>query len=353
MTNRSSRTQRTARGTSRTPRERSTPQPRGDRSSPSPEVIEQTTLTESQSDDWMGSGESARNMLDEQLAEMNKVQSARIKEPSRYYLDCDEGGSVIILDYKIIDMRSFYEHHIYHEGKYVGRPTLCPSKFDTCPACEGEVIGKPHNCYLGLFMSVIDTRKSKDAPHTFSRKLLVVKTKQQSNFFDVLEDAYKKHHTLHGVSLRMVRGREADSVSIGEITKVKLKTGVVDYRFVNEEKMKKYFSHEAVTDQSGGVIFPANTLTEPFDYADIFDKPSEDSVRLAYDLKPRHNAPTDETFDDGMFDGDDSGEMFGDLSDEDMLGNEGDIFSSGEDVFSDAGTTTPDDTPSEKDHIPF
>ncbi len=209
-----------------------------------------------------------QDAVSRQEEEVRRAQERREKgfAPYRYRLPANTRGDIIILDNDLGPC--FYEHAIPGPGNDWSKTKneLCPKEYDACPLCASR-----EESYWAMFMSVMDLRgyEAKKTgvwvPH--SRKLLVVKTSQQPAFMRLRERA--PDGNMRGMQLLMVR----DSASSANIGTPELVT------CHDEATLLQEFSHPEVKAQDGRVIKPANSDVYPYDYDQLFRRPTGEDLR--------------------------------------------------------------------------
>lgn len=211
-------------------------------------------------------------------------------EPWRFWLPNDdkpdptvEGQSknergIIILDASLDSAVGFHEHNLKINGKF-GNHELCPGEWETCPLCaKGD---KPYYIVM-LTIYEIHPWTSKDGKKSGkgTRKLLAVKSTQMGDLENVLSVAEKNVGSLRGTFLWMRRDTSnAQSASIG--SPITLDNGMA-YDTYSEEELVAEFGHPAVKNREGKVVKNANEDLQPFNYEELFSKPSGADLAARY-----------------------------------------------------------------------
>lgn len=185
-------------------------------------------------------------------------------------------ASIIVLDHE----PSFAVHEHAFPDPRTGRmgrgsfTELCIAQDGHCPACDADT----KDPYFALFLTVIDTRgynaNQGQGPWVpYSRKLLVVKNRNQDFFFRQFE----RHGTLRGMELLMIRN-DPRGANHGNPEFV---------QFHEEAVLEQYYYNERVMAQDGQrVIREEGEDMHPFDYAKVFPKPDYDFLLQKYGGAP-------------------------------------------------------------------
>lgn len=205
--------------------------------------------------------EGRRRITEETENEKRRREQSGVRKPFRFYVPAGETRTIIICD----DQPDFflYEHALMDSQGRWGREFCgCIKTFDNCPVCKSS--GK--ESYYAMVLTCIDltefTTKTGETVD-FSRKLLVVKTSQQKKFLR----AHQKHGTLRGAVFEMTRDSTQEA-SIG--------ADIEFLEFLPEDDLLTYT--RSWKEKSTGKTVTEKCY-EPYDYATIFEEPTEESLR--------------------------------------------------------------------------
>jgi hypothetical protein len=161
----------------------------------------------------------------------------------------------------------FYEHQMKNpRTQKFDTYESCPKEWEVCPICESD-----KESYYVMMLSVVDMRpftKSDGTQIRFSRKLLPVKAAQHGFFMRQFDRA----QTLRGMHLLMTRDSQ-QALSIGNPEFVEM---------VDEAALLAEFGGPEQKDQQGNVIKAMNADCFPFNYGQLFHKPSAEDLRVRY-----------------------------------------------------------------------
>lgn len=246
------------------------------------------TASAAADDSWMKTGEAgmaeAEKARQERAARDAEAAKKPVK-PMRFKLDWnvkDHNGNqtnqgeiadIVILD--AVPGPRFWEHQARNpRNGYWNLTELCCREWDNCPLCppDGE-----RNPYYVMFLTVIDMRPFTDREDKLwaaTRKLLPVKIEQQGEF----DDLYRTHGTLRGIHLIMNRDGGKMSSPIGNnITFDGIHTEEELVEFAKANGLWEQYAQ-----QNGRVIWGEGEFVQPFQYGQIFEKPSAAKLLLKY-----------------------------------------------------------------------
>lgn len=239
-----------------------------------------------QTSDWMRTGD--RIMEGQQRAEQEGRARAEInaqnrKSPLRFRLRQGEEADVIVLDAAMGP--AIWEHDLTYKppfqrqnqyGKPVDQYVSSPKEWETDPISAKFGL-EPYYC---LYLSVVDMRQgvtSQNKPFKNVRKLLCLKGDALTGMMNIWAQmrTHNPNATLRGLHLLMKRGHEQTSLKSG------LPNFVAQY---GEADIVATFAHPAIMSERevGKIIKPENADCYPFDYADIFPKPSAEAIKQRY-----------------------------------------------------------------------
>ena len=224
-------------------------------------------------------------------AERQAAMRDRPFQPMRFWLNQGEEAQVVILDRSMNDIVFMHEHNFRNPrtGTWDGLE-LCPKEFEPCPVCDGRLTGQSEHPYYAMFLSVIDTRgytKKDNTRVPFTRKLLVVKRAQHSQFFELLNSMQEQNKTIRGMVLKLSRGNESQSSRTGE---PKIVSQGRMYGAISERKIQDTFIHPPITNKDGDILVPANGQQQPFVYSELFTAPSERAICARWNLPVPHGS---------------------------------------------------------------
>lgn len=141
----------------------------------------------------------------------------------------------------------------------------CIANHDACPACE---VDKNDAAYV-LFLSVLDlepwtTKGGKEVP--YSRRLYVVKARQQSKFTRKFDSYATDGRNLRGLVLKLYRDDDRSSVIGNDIEFTDERLSEADLETYIEEYTDRKNKHHV------------NRLGNPFDYAELFPAMSREEI---------------------------------------------------------------------------
>jgi hypothetical protein len=209
-------------------------------------------------------GEAARAKAAEQQQENEKRREARKQQagqPYRLYLKPKETREVIIVD----DAPDFFmfEHQIWNQGRpnepkytYAG----CVKEYETCPACT-----KHGDSHYNLYLTVIDLAEFKDGKgetHTFSKKLMVVKSGSQRKFIR----RHAKNGSLRGQVVVLTRDGDKDPVIGNDVEWDE----VISEADLTEAYIRSYKDREGKTHQEN--------CGETYEYEKLFPEPTIENI---------------------------------------------------------------------------
>ena len=222
----------------------------------------------------------------EQAAREREDQARRAegRGPMRFWLKEREQAEIIVLDASLDDCVFAYEHAVPGPGMNWKQTEeiMCARDVGNCALCDKvgteDRFRRP---YYAMFMSVLDTRsftvkRGPRAGQTVegSRKLLVVKTNQISDFARLEEACRKNHGTMRGMVLTMEREPGQQSSRIGK--PVIMDNGAM-FDMEPEANLLRDYGNEAIL-EGGKVVRPENVNITPFDYDVVFPMPDPDEL---------------------------------------------------------------------------
>lgn len=228
-----------------------------------------------------GNAEGAKQRAAQEVVnnqERAAKRAAGIYEPYRLWLPVGTQRDIVILDNTIDDLMIAYEHALQNTstGKFDVHE-LCPKEFDSCPLCP------PKDSYYAMFMSTIDwkayvNKNNVNVPH--SKKLTLAKSNGMQDFFHLFDIAMQQFGTIRGMHILLARNSQQDP-AIGR--PVMLPSTGSGFEMFSEETLIATFGGPAVMDQQGAkVIKPENGDIIPFQWGQIYSKPSGDDLRSRY-----------------------------------------------------------------------
>jgi hypothetical protein len=141
----------------------------------------------------------------------------------------------------------------------------CVRDYDNCPICIGENKDGSYNMYLTV-IDLTEFTDKKDNVHEFSRKLLVVKSRDQNKFLRRFETLEKQGLTLRGALFETHRDKDTDPAIGNDIEFIET---------VPEEELLEYVRE--YDDREGKTH--TEECHEPFDYVKMY--PEKDAEELA------------------------------------------------------------------------
>jgi hypothetical protein len=181
--------------------------------------------------------------------------------PYRLYLKPKETREIIIVD----DAPDFFmfEHQIWNQGRpnepkysYAG----CVKEYETCPACT-----KHGDSHYNLYLTVIDLAEFKDGKgetHTFSKKLMVVKSGSQRKFIR----RHAKNGSLRGQIVVLTRDGDKDPVIGNDVEWDE----VIDEKELTEGYIRTYKDREGKTHEEN--------CGETYEYEKLFPEPTIENI---------------------------------------------------------------------------
>jgi hypothetical protein len=158
---------------------------------------------------------------------------------------------------------------------------MCCRETEDCPICaEAEESRDSHfkPATYTMFMTVLElangdeplftTREGVDVWH--QRRLMAVKASQAIDIERLIEAAENRNGTLRGTVVLMARDSQRTSSRIGK--PVIMESGEA-FEFMTEDDLAEAFGHDAVV-QEGRTIREADTDITPFNYAEMFPRPT-------------------------------------------------------------------------------
>lgn len=203
-------------------------------------------------------GEEARNRVDEEIENQKNRSSSRFSPYNfRFYVKPGESRDIVILDEE--PGVFYYEHNLKdpQTGKW-NKFIPCIKAWDNCPLCDAV---KESNYVMLLTIIDLTPYTNKDGQTVeWSRKLLVVKSKQQKKFIRKFE----KEGSLRGAIFTMTRDQQMEA-SIGE--------DIEFDEFMDEEELSD-FVREYTRDGKK----ETEDCSVPFNYEEIITEPTREQL---------------------------------------------------------------------------
>ena len=212
--------------------------------------------------------DAAQENFDNQR-ENSKLSGVRYNYGRRFWAgDIGKDYELVVLDYKVDDVVSLFEHEIWDSVKRKVSYEPCVNAlgnkkpFD-CPICAK---GYKHSYVLLLTVLDLTPYVNKDGVEVpYSRKLLALKSNSLPAIGQILKSAERKYGTCRGTMIVLNRGNKSKDypkIGVPQMFSVEKEDGSeedVMYDFYSEEDLVSEFGHPKILSKDGSrVIFEEN-----------------------------------------------------------------------------------------------